>query len=36
MKEKCLSLLEKRGVTMDDLIELVNFLQRDYIAEIDE
>lgn len=36
MKEKCLSLLGQRGVTMEDLIELVMFLQRDYIEEIDE
>ncbi|MBO8171795.1 MAG: phosphatidylglycerophosphatase A [Bacillaceae bacterium] len=34
LKKKALELLVERGVTMDDLIELVLFLQKDYYPHI--
>lgn len=34
MKAHCIRLMEQRGVTLDDLIELVIFLQQKYVPEL--
>ncbi|MCF6092430.1 phosphatidylglycerophosphatase A [Microaerobacter geothermalis] len=34
VKEKALELLSERGVTMDHLVELVQFLQQDYFPQL--
>ncbi|NLC41458.1 MAG: phosphatidylglycerophosphatase A [Erysipelothrix sp.] len=36
MKDKCLALLNSRGVEMDDLIEIVMLLQEQYIDGLDK
>ena len=36
MYQKCMDLLEGRGVTMQDMVDCVVFLQRQFIENIDE
>ncbi len=36
MYQKCVDLLEERGVTIQDIVDCVVFLQKDFIEDIDE
>lgn len=36
MYQKCVDLLEERGVSMQDIVDCVVFLQKEFLKEIDE
>ncbi|QIK69916.1 phosphatidylglycerophosphatase A [Erysipelothrix sp. HDW6C] len=36
MYEECIALLEERGVTVDDIVDCVVFLQKQYVKNIEE
>ncbi len=35
MKDKCIAALDSRGVTIEDLVDLIVFLQRPYMEKVD-